>query len=118
MKKLIYLFLFIPLLGFGQTDAQLEKIKPQVVNYFKENLNDFSSYEPMTYYDFKVFKVDSSRYDQIAFIIRHRFRAANQYGGKVIYNYQFNFDYNLKLLKAIDYNAVLEKLDKMRKLNN
>ena len=53
MKKLfLAMILLFPLITIAQTAQQTEKMNEIVINYFKENLNNYKSYVPINYYDF------------------------------------------------------------------
>lgn len=51
MKNFVILLsmLFIPLLGFTQQTSKLEKAKQLIRNNFKETMNDYDSYSPVSY---------------------------------------------------------------------
>ncbi len=73
---------------------------PCVVNYLKANLNDADSYEGIDWSEI------GERGDH--WVVRHKYRAANAFGAKIIQNQLFHFqnpngDVDCKMLSVQDY---------------
>ncbi len=72
----------------------------QVKKYLKRNLKDPKSYESIEWSP--VVKLDTDDL-QHKFIVRHKYRAKNSYGGYVIENQMFYLDQNGYVLKSMEY---------------
>lgn len=68
----------------------------QVEKYLKKNLKDPKSYEGIEWS--KVSKTDSGR-----FMVRHKYRAKNSFGGYVISDQVFMMDLNGNVIEVVDY---------------
>ncbi len=95
-------------------EVQLTKTKPreivynsrwdssvsQVEKYLKQNLEDPKSYESIEWSP--VVKLDADDL-QHKFIVRHKYRAKNSFGGYVISNQMFYLDKHGYVLKSMEY---------------
>lgn len=68
----------------------------QVETYLKNNLNDKNSYEPLEWS--KVTKLNNKEY-----MVRHKYRANNAYGVKVLMNQIFFLDFEGNIIHVQDY---------------
>ena len=82
-----------------EDSQEVEKIKPvvfnsdwdgsvaQVKNYLRNNLNDWNSYESVEWSEVQEVNLTTHKY-----IIRHKYRANNAYGGTILVNQIFYLD--------------------------
>ena len=89
MKKLLFITLVFILSSCSVTDQQ--KAESAVKDYIKEQLDDPSSYEPISFTDLKP-RYDSSDRFQVGWYISHTLRAKNKFGAKIKKTYLFELD--------------------------
>jgi hypothetical protein len=70
----------------------------QVKDYLKANLNDWDSYEGIEWSPVK--KMSGSLY---TYMVRHKYRATNGFGAKIIVNQVFYLDYDGSVKDVVDY---------------
>jgi hypothetical protein len=70
----------------------------QVEDYLKENLKDPDSYEGIDWS--KVVKEDGNDY---SFMVRHKYRAKNGFGGYVVENKVFYLSATGRVVKVVDF---------------
>lgn len=74
----------------------------QVVDYLRENLNDPSSYEPVSWSE--VFKLNDAKQDGFAcYQVRHKYRAKNAVGSLVLEEKLFRLDYKGAIVDIEDF---------------
>ena len=77
----------------NQWDGSVTEVK----NYLRNNLNDWDSYESMEWS--KVAPADGGG----SFLVRHKYRAANGFGAKIIQHQVFQVSANGTILSVTDY---------------
>ncbi|MCD8030051.1 MAG: hypothetical protein LUF85_04280 [Bacteroides sp.] len=85
MKKLLVI-LFISLILAGCSDEK--KAQRLIKQYLKENLNDPSSYQPVSFGELEVY---STKYGQLI-NMKHKYRAKNAMGAIILEENTFEFD--------------------------